>query len=1000
MDYQKKFESEYKHLNSEQKEAVEEIEGPVMVIAGPGTGKTQILAMRVANILKRVQANPSNILALTFTNSGVYQIKKRLLEIIGPESYNVHVHTFHSFCNEIINNFPDKFILAKELNQLTDLEQILLIQDILNKSDIKYLKPLKSPFYYDHAIIKAIGDLKQEGVTPADFKKVISEDFSDLKIKTKEGKTTKIALENLQKQIQKNRELQKIYQKYQTHLENHGRYDFSDMILFVLNAFKNDQEILSYYQEQFQYILVDEYQDTNNAQNEIVELLGGFHASPNIFVVGDDEQSIFRFQGASIENILFFSEHHPDTKIIVLKDNYRSAQKILDASRNLISQNKNQIFDRLKVSKKLSSKLNTKGEIQIGEFSSGAVENFFVAKEIQKLIKNGLSPSEITVLYKEHRDADELIDILSRLNIPYVIEAGDDIFEDPEINKIIKMIGVIENLNDDMGLFEIMHYLFFKIPALDVYRITNAAGKNKTHIFDFITSEKINEVKLSKAKNIKQLTQLLLNLRALANNNTFASFFDKVINETGYLEYLLKLEDAVHHLNRLQSLFSEIKKLNVRNKNLNLKGFLEYLLALNENQIKIKEQSLDSDYEGVHLMTAHKAKGLEFTAVFIIHLSDKHWGNTTKRELIKLPTRLIKYPTAADENDEEERRLFYVAMTRAKKLVYLSSATSYGEILDGTLAIPSKFVTELPSTFLTIDSKKYETQFESRLRLSFDKKKWTHTQALKDFLDSLIENFILSATSFNAYLECPYSFLLNQLLRVPKVKDFNQCYGTAVHTALEKFFKKYRQELKLPPKHFLVGAYLEALKLEILSSDDLRRAESQGSKVLEKYYDFYKESFRKIGPPIHCEYNFRHHDVHFSQIPISGIIDKIELIDGISNRVKIVDYKTSAPKSLNQLLGQTKENRLDELYQAFFYKLLSENDPLFKWQITTVEFDFLHPKNNKFYKTAVPIDQREYQKFKELVIKTYGQIIKHDFPKNKKSCRKYNSRCEYFELCE
>ena len=340
----KVFQNEYVKLNPQQKKAVDTTEGPVMVIAGPGTGKTQILAMRIANILKSTQVNPSNILALTFTNSGVYQMKKRLLEIIGIESYKIHIHTFHSFSNEIIKSYPEIFANINEINQLTDLEQAQIVRKIIDSSNLKILKPLKAPYLYAKSIIKSIGELKQEGISPNNFDQVISKEVKSLKnnsdhVHEKGVSKGKVKVKYIEEKhrLNKNCELAKIYTKYQKELETSSKYDYADMILFVLNAFKDNGELLSIYQEKFQYILVDEFQDTNSAQNEIIKVLLSFHNRPNIFVVGDDEQSIFRFQGASLENILFFSNTYPDTEIIILKNNYRIVQKILDLSWRIFS---------------------------------------------------------------------------------------------------------------------------------------------------------------------------------------------------------------------------------------------------------------------------------------------------------------------------------------------------------------------------------------------------------------------------------------------------------------------------------------------------------------------------------------------------------------------------------------------------------------------------------------------------------------------------------------
>ena len=1006
------YQKNYERLNERQKEAVDTIEGPVMVVAGPGTGKTQILAMRIANILKKTQVDPSNILCLTFTNSGVQAMKQRLLKIIGPASYQIHVHTFHSFCNEVINAYPEKFLTAKKINQLTDLEQIHEIQQILKNNRYIQIKPFKAPFHYQKAIISAIGNLKQENVSPEYFKKIIEQktsEFNEIEDLYDEkgahvGKMKAIYVE-LETSLKKNRELADIYKQYQKKLTESGKYDFADMILFVLNAFKNDPEILATYQEKYQYILVDEYQDTNSSQNEIFQILGSFYDNPNIFVVGDDEQSIFRFQGASLENILAFKDAYADTKVIVLEHNYRSGQQILDVSRSVIQNNKNQIFRHLNIDKKLNSQLSeTKGEIGLGQFSHGGVESFYVAKKIEELIKNKVNPNEIAVLYKQHNDAEDLIDLLSKLNIPYIIEIGGNILDDPEIDKIISYLKVLNfgvKLSDNQTLIEIMHYPFFGISPLDIYKVISQSHKLHKNIFDIITSNKIlDQLELDEPASIQEFVKTFLECRNMANSANFAHAFEFIINATGYLNYLLQLGEPVHHLNRLQTLFDEIKNLNTKNKQLKLSGFLEHIDLLQENDLPLKQRELSALYEGVHLMTAHKSKGLEFEYVFLTHLTDKHWGNKTKRELIKLPQGILKTKATNEENDEEERRLFYVALTRAKKNIFLSYADSYGETGNLSLTVPSKFVGEIPKELLTeVMTKSYEDNFDERLLLTFAKKKWAPSVALQDFLSQIIHDFVLSPTALNAYLECPQRFFYDNILRVPKTKDFTQSYGTAVHKALELLFKKYKRDLKLPSKDELINDFKDALEDEIFTKEDLDRALSRGVEILTKYYEFYSSDWRKRGIPLSCEYDFSRHDVHFKDIPVTGKIDRIDLIDKVSNTVRIIDYKTSSPKSINYLLGQTKEKDTKLLYQAYFYKLLAEADPLFKWKVGEIEFDFVSPEKNAFRRISLPIDEKQYEDFKKVVEETYDKICNLGFHLEEQACQKGTGICTYYKIC-
>jgi len=1006
------FEKNYNRLNQKQKEAVDTIEGAVMVVAGPGTGKTQILAMRIANILNKTQINPSNILCLTFTNSGVQAMKQRLLSIIGPASYQIHIHTFHSFCNEVINLYPEKFLTAKKINQLTDLEQIKEIQKILKNNNYTQIKPFKAPYHYQKSIISAIGNLKQENISPAKFYEIIeakAKEFNEIEDLYHEkgaykGKM-KAAYTEQETNIKKNRELADIYEKYHKSLSESGKYDYADMILFVLNAFKNDMEILATYQEKYQYILVDEYQDTNSSQNQIFQTLGSFYDNPNIFVVGDDEQSIFRFQGASLENILAFKNYYSEAKIIVLENNYRSGQKILDVSRSVISNNQNQISGLLNISKKLISQLpNVLGEIDLGHFSHGGVESFFVAKKIEELIKNKVNPDEIAILYKEHRDATEVIDFLSKLNIPYIIEIGGNILDDPEIDKIITYLRALNfgvKAVDNQSLIEIMHYSFFGISPLDIYKVISESHKQRKNIFDIIASNKtLDQLELDETASIKEFVKIFLECRNMANSAHFAHAFEYIINTTGYLNYLLQLGESVHHLNRLQTLFDEIKNLNTKDKRLKLNSFLEYIDSLEENDLPIKQREISASYQGVHLMTAHKSKGLEFEYVFMIHLTDKHWGNKAKKELIKLPQGILKTKATKEENDEEERRLFYVSLTRAKKHVFLTFADSYGETNNLSLTVPSKFISEIPKELLTeIMTKSYEDKFDERLLLTFAKKKWQPSSALEEFLSQLIHEFVLSPTALNAYLECPQRFFYDNILRVPKTKDFTQSYGTAVHKALELLFKKYKRDLKMPSRENFINDFKIALEEEIFTKEDLTRALNRGTEILSKYYDFYSEDWQKRGIPLSCEYDFSHHDVHFNNIPITGKIDRIDLIDKISNQVRIVDYKTSSPKSINHLMGLTKEKDTRLLYQAYFYKLLSESDPLFNWKVGEIEFDFVSPEKDSFRRVILPIDEKQYSLFKKVVEEAYDKICNLKFHLEEQACKNGTGVCAYYKIC-
>jgi len=343
LEGEKKFKENYKKLNSAQKKAVDTIEGPVMVVAGPGTGKTQVLTLRVANILRKTDISPNNILVLTFTEAASASLRKRLASFVGAAAYAVEITTFHGFGNEIIKRYPEYFPRIIGARQINEVEQIALIEEAIGILNLNILKPFGDAFLYVRSIVSAIGHLKREGVGVEDFELIVKESFEDFENisdlyhdKGVYKGRMKAKYSNLRRQIEKNRELALVYRYYQDELLKQRFYDYDDMIMETLRSFKESPDLLNLLQEEYQYILIDEHQDTNNAQNRLIELLANFHSSPNIFVVGDEKQAIFRFQGASLENFYYFKNLYPDAELIILKKNYRSQQTILDAADSLL----------------------------------------------------------------------------------------------------------------------------------------------------------------------------------------------------------------------------------------------------------------------------------------------------------------------------------------------------------------------------------------------------------------------------------------------------------------------------------------------------------------------------------------------------------------------------------------------------------------------------------------------------------------------------------------
>ena len=451
------FLESYKRLNPEQKKAVDTIEGPVMVIAGPGTGKTEVLTMRIANIIDKTDTPPEAILALTFTESGVASMRKRLAELIGTAAYRATIETFHGFANMAIKNYPDKFPEIIGSTSITDIDQVRILRYIIDATQLKALKPFGDRYYYLWHVLRAITELKQQGISPEEFKKIIlkeKEDFECIDNLYYESGAHKGKMKgkyaDSQKHIERNGEVTVIYEKYQAALRAGKQYDYSDMIMYAMLALKNDEDFRLTLQESYLYFLVDEHQDTNDAQNKIIELLASFHKNPNLFVVGDEKQAIFRFQGASIANFFHFKKLYKDITLIPLLNNYRSTQTILDAAQVVSPRD---IPLKAKAGK-------PEFPIQLATLSSMEVEYFSIAQKIKELLGKKAAPEEIAVLYRENRDAIPLARMLEKQNISFNIESDQDVLGDEDISKILRILRAVQHFGSKPEFFEMLHVDF------------------------------------------------------------------------------------------------------------------------------------------------------------------------------------------------------------------------------------------------------------------------------------------------------------------------------------------------------------------------------------------------------------------------------------------------------------------------------------------------------------------------------------------------------------
>ncbi len=971
------FDSLYKQLNRRQKEAVDAIDGPVMVIAGPGTGKTQILTLRIANILKKTDTAPENILALTFTESGVYSMRRRLTEIIGAGAYKVRINTFHGFCNDVIKQYPEEFPRIIGSTNASEIDQIRILEKIFDGTSLEKLRPYGEPYYYVRPVLGKIRELKRENISFKEFQKTTekqSKEFTkipDLYYEKGAYKgRMKGAYKDQEKNLEKNTELGLLYQKYEETLRKEKLYDYEDMILEVITTLKKNGDLLLRLQEEHQYILADEHQDANNAQNRVLELLSSFHASPNLFIVGDEKQAIFRFQGASLENFLYFRKLYPKALLISLEENYRSTQTILDASHSLISKNR---VDDSKLRVKLKSSLLdvrhpvSDMRIVISEWSTAELEIAALVKDIQKKIKEGVAPESVAVLFRDNRDAFPIIDALERTDIPFALFSEQNILADSAIKNFLLFLRLIDDPTNRELLSEVLFLDFLNIPNLDVYKILRYAFSKKILLYDLLSGEEgLKEAGVKNPLIVAGLFQKILGWSKLSRNTTLVGSFEIIVRESGFLDHLLKNQKSLEGLHKLDVAFQEVKKVAEAHKSAKLNDFISHLNILESYKVPIRAVERSSR-GGVRLMTAHRSKGQEFDYIYIVGVYDTHWGN--KRDI----QHFRSAGNLGSQSIEDERRLFYVALTRAKKEV----STSYArEGLNGAPQLPSQFLEEIDKEFVEIlDTKKLEeslkketVKFAPKINVGIDIKD-------KKYLHDIFLEQGLSVTALNNYLHCPWEFFFNNLIRLPIGETKHQLYGTAIHETLKSLFDAYKNERDMTKKN-LLELFEHNLRRKPLMDGDFSDSLKKGKNALEGYYDFYKKSWNRnlitefriggVFVPLNDSEN----------LLLKGTLDKLELEEG--NNVNVVDYKTAKPRSRNDIMGETKSSEGNYYRQLVFYKLLLDRykEGGSRYVMSSGEIDFIEPnQNNKYQKERFVIKDEEVKELEELLKKVGNEIL-------------------------
>ncbi|ARG66233.1 DNA helicase PcrA [Staphylococcus epidermidis] len=634
-----------KNMNSEQSEAVRTTEGPLLIMAGAGSGKTRVLTHRIAYLLDEKDVSPYNILAITFTNKAAKEMKARVEHLVGEEAQVIWMSTFHSMCVRILRRDADRIGIERNFTIIDPTDQKSVIKDVLKSENID------SKRFEPRMFIGAISNLKNELKTPEDAQKEAN-DFHSQMVAT-------------------------VYKGYQRQLSRNEALDFDDLIMTTINLFERVPETLEYYQNKFQYIHVDEYQDTNKAQYTLVKLLA--NKFKNLCVVGDSDQSIYGWRGADIQNILSFEEDYPEAKTIFLEQNYRSTKNILNAANEVIKHNSE------RKPKGLWTANSGGDKIQYYEAMTERDEAEYVVKEIMKHQRSGKKYSEMAILYRTNAQSRVLEETFMKSNIPYIMVGGQKFYDRKEIKDLLSYLRVIANSNDDISLQRIINVPKRGIGPSSVEKIQTYALQNNISMFDALAE--VDFIGLSKKVTQECISfyEMIQNLIKEQEFLEISEIVDEVLQKSGYRD-MLDREQSIESRSRLENLdeFMSVPKDYEENTPLEEQSLINFLTDLS----LVADIDEADTQNGVTLMTMHSAKGLEFPIVFIMGMEESLFPHI----------RAIK--SEDDHEMEEERRICYVAITRAEELLYITNATTRMLFGRSQSNMPSRFLKEIPEDLL------------------------------------------------------------------------------------------------------------------------------------------------------------------------------------------------------------------------------------------------------------------------------------------------------------
>lgn len=1061
-------------LNEEQSQAVSYNQGPLLIIAGAGTGKTKVITTRIINIIEQGWAKPSEILALTFTDKASKEMLDRVDNAMPLGYEEVNISTFHSFCEKLLRQEALNIGLDINFTLMTQAQAYMLFRKNLYKFPLKKLRPMGSPSSYITEILKHFSRLQDEDVRPEDYINFVKE----LKQDTQEEK----------ERYEKLNELAETYKMYSQIKIDESKLDFGDVINLTLKLLRESPITLKKYRKQYKYILVDEFQDTNFTQNVLIntlaieadpkyiEIAGTDKCTPvinkkiisassksNITVVGDDDQAIYKFRGAAISNILQFKKIYPSAKNIVLTKNYRNEQKILDSAYSLISNNNPH---RLEITENINKKLVANKPIEkiiddpvkFIATDTGVREAEVVSEEILKLtgnsneavllgkyndkgqssfvdtdtIENGnnivnYNFSDIAILVRANKHIDEFVQAFKYKGIPFKFVGPRGLYNRPEVGILISFFKVLSDFNKNVDAYNLLIMDCWHLSGREVAEIMQGSRRDKMNIINWLeyqwgiklgednyseenTSNPRNQRDIIFSKeaisNISNLLQIMdYSLKMVKENRSIGNILLNFFKQSGYMSQIANSfnQEDVFKMQNISKYFDTIKKFEQDSKVSNLYDYIDYLnysIEIGESP-SVEQESMD-DLNAVNIMTVHSSKGLEFPVVFLVNLSSERFPSRYMSDRLPIPEELIK--EVLGEKDEkmahlqEERRLFYVGATRAKEMLYLTTAENYGGVRKKS---PSIFIEEILNRNIDLDkqiagAEKGNIGDENEINgtisrnINIIEKSFSTNVAEDEMVKFLVtyqkKKLALSFTAFNQYRKCPKQYRYKYLQLVPGEPSASQTYGRVIHNTLKSFYdmqKQYKESLpgivQMPDFDFLQKCLDSNWVNE--GYDSIEQRELQYKRAQNTIKQYFEKLYSIEEYPIDLERRFSYNII---DLAFNGAIDRIDKIgeENGKNLVTVIDYKT----------GEKKEDK-DSDYQlqlALYALVLEESQNLLVKQAKIIYLDGCEVLD-------VEVDEKVKAKLLSLISEVKNEILSENFIAKPGFMCKY---CDYLTICD